>query len=186
METNQPQGQNQQQNLQQNQQRDQQRDQQQSQQYSPQHSQQLSQQPSQSQAVNPAQHPGAGGRELQQQGQRRGTAAGQRPLRPPVDVIEDAGGITLLADMPGVSKDQLQLRLETDSLIIEGELSMNVPGDMESRYAEVQQQYYQRTFSLSKELDAEQATAELKNGVLKVRIPKTQQAQPKKIEITSV
>ncbi|KQV81095.1 hypothetical protein ASD15_12925 [Massilia sp. Root351] len=122
---------------------------------------------------------------MQQQGQRRATAAGPRPLRPPVDVIEDGGGITLLADMPGVSRDQLQLRLETGSLIIEGELGMDVPGDMESRYAEVQQQYYQRTFSLSRELDAEQATAELKNGVLNVRIPKTQQAQPRKIEITS-
>ena len=166
----------------------QQQNQQQSQQQSQQLNQQRDQQPSQGQgqAVNTAQGGGAQGRELQQQGQRRGTAAGQRPLRPPVDVIEDAGGITLLADMPGVSKDQLQLRLETDSLIIEGELSMSIPGDMESRYAEVQQQYYQRTFSLSKELDAEQATAELKNGVLKVRIPKTQQAQPKKIEITSV
>ena len=61
----------------------------------------------------------------------------------------------------------------------------HLPGDMESRYAEVQQQFYQRTFSLSKELDAEQATAELKNGVLRVRIPKTQQAQPRKIQITS-
>jgi len=164
----------------------QQQNQQQSQQQSQQLNQQREQQPSQGQAVNTAQDAGAQSRELQQQGQRRATAAGQRPLRPPVDVIEDGGGITLLADMPGVSKDQLQLRLETDSLIIEGELSMSVPGDMESRYAEVQQQYYQRTFSLSKELDAEQATAELKNGVLKVRIPKTQQAQPKKIEITSV
>ena len=45
----------------------------------------------------------------------------------------------------------------------------HLPGDMESRYAEVQQQFYQRTFSLSKELDAEQATAE----------------QPRKIQITS-
>jgi HSP20 family molecular chaperone IbpA len=141
----------------------------------------------QNQSVNPAQRRdgGAKGGEMQQQGQRRAAAPGARPLRPPVDVIEDAGGITLFADMPGVSKERLQLRLETDSLIIEGELSMDLPGDMESRYAEVQQQFYQRTFSLSKELDAGQATAELKHGVLKVRIPKTQQAQPKKIQITS-
>lgn len=145
---------------------------------------QTNQQPQdQNQAINPAQQREGG--ELQQQGQRRAAGPGARPLRPPVDVIEDAGGITLYADMPGVSKERLQLRLETDSLIIEGELSMDLPGDMESRYAEVQQQFYQRTFSLSKELDAEQATAELKNGVLRVRIPKTQQAQPRKIQITS-
>jgi len=104
-------------------------------------------------------------------------------LMPPVDVIEDPTGITLLADMPGVSKDSLNLRLDAHSLTIEGALSLDTPEDMQSRYAEVRHQHYERTFALSKELDGEQATAELANGVLKIRIPKTQQAAPRKIPV---
>ncbi len=104
-------------------------------------------------------------------------------LIPPVDVIEDANGITLLADMPGVSKDKLDLRLETNSLTINGAVSLDVPEGMESRYAEVKHQQYQRTFALSKELDGEQASAELTHGVLKIRIPKTAHAQPRRVQI---
>ncbi|UOD33398.1 Hsp20/alpha crystallin family protein [Massilia violaceinigra] len=104
-------------------------------------------------------------------------------LIPPVDVIEDASGITLLADMPGVSKDKLDLRLETNSLTIHGAVSLDVPEGMESRYAEVKHQQYQRTFALSKELDGEQASAELAHGVLKIRIPKTAHAQPRRVQI---
>ena len=104
-------------------------------------------------------------------------------LMPPVDVIEDAAGITLVADMPGVSKESLNLRLEAHSLTIEGALSMDVPADMESRYAEVRSQRYARTFALSRELDGEQATAQLAHGVLKVRIPKAQHAVARKIPV---
>ncbi len=104
-------------------------------------------------------------------------------LMPPVDVIEDAGGITLVADMPGVSKDSLNLRLEAHSLTIEGALAMDIPPEMESRYAEVRSQRYERTFALSRELDGEQASAQLAHGVLKVRIPKAQHAVARKIPV---
>ncbi|RSZ57040.1 Hsp20/alpha crystallin family protein [Massilia atriviolacea] len=104
-------------------------------------------------------------------------------LIPPVDVIEDASGITLIADMPGVSKDKLDLRLETNSLTINGAVSLDVPQGMESRYAEVKHQQYQRSFALSKELDGEQASAELSHGVLRIRIPKTAHAQPRRVQI---
>lgn len=103
--------------------------------------------------------------------------------RPPVDVIEDAQGITLVADMPGVSKENLNLRLESQSLTIEGALSLDGPQDMESRYAEICHQHYERTFALSRELDGEKATAELANGVLRIRIPKTAHAAPRKIPV---
>jgi len=114
---------------------------------------------------------------------RRAAQPGDAILLPPVDVIEDAGGITLLADLPGVSREGLHLRLETNSLTIEGELSLDVPKQMDSRYAEVKHQHYQRTFALSRDLDAEQAVAELSNGVLRLRIPKARHAQPRKIDI---
>lgn len=106
-------------------------------------------------------------------------------LRPLVDVIEDATGITLLADMPGVSKDKLNLQFETDSLTIEGEVTLDFPQEMQSNFAEVSVPRYRRVFTLSKELDAENASAEFKNGVLKLHIPKAQHAQPRKIQISA-
>lgn len=107
----------------------------------------------------------------------------QAALLPPVDVIEDEGGITLLADLPGVSKDKLSLQLEAGSLTIEGELAIDMPQAMESNHAEVRLPRYRRVFTLSKDLDAEQATAEFKHGVLKMRIPKAAHAQPRRIEV---
>jgi HSP20 family molecular chaperone IbpA len=104
-------------------------------------------------------------------------------MLPPVDVIEDANGITLLADLPGVPKDKLNLQLEADSLTIEGEVVFETPQGMESSYAEVRTPRYRRVFTLSKDLDGGQATAEFKNGVLKLRVPKAQHAQPRRIEV---
>ena len=106
-------------------------------------------------------------------------------LRPPVDVIEDATGITLLADLPGVSKDKLNLRLEAQSLTIEGAMTLDLPADMEPRHAEVRHQHYERTFALLRELNGEQATAELTHGVLRIRIPKSQEAVPRKIPVNA-
>ena len=102
---------------------------------------------------------------------------------PPVDVIEDASGITLLADLPGVSKDKLSIQLEPDSLTIEGEVSLEMPGGMESSHAEVRLPRYRRVFSLSRELDTENTSAEFKNGVLTLRIPKAAHVQPRRIEV---
>ncbi len=104
-------------------------------------------------------------------------------LLPPVDVIEDASGITLFADLPGVPKEKLSLQLQSDSLTIEGEIALNTPEGMESSYVEVRLPRYRRVFTLSKELDSEKASAEFKNGVLKLRIPKAEHVQPRKIDI---
>jgi len=104
-------------------------------------------------------------------------------LMPPVDVIEDSSGITLYADMPGVSRESLHARVEADTLLIEGELGLNIPEGMEASHAEVSMPRYRRVFTLSKELDSDKVTAELKQGVLKLRIPKAEHAQPKRIKI---
>lgn len=104
-------------------------------------------------------------------------------LLPPVDVIEDASGITLYADLPGVSKDKLNLQVEADSLTIEGEVALAVPQGMAASHAEVSLPRYRRVFTLSKELDSEKVSAEFKHGVLKLRIPKAEHAQPRKVQI---
>lgn len=107
----------------------------------------------------------------------------QAALLPPVDVIEDPQGITLRADLPGVPKDRLQLRVEADTLTIEGEVALATPEGMQASHVEVQLPRYRRVFSLSKELDPDRISAELRNGVLTLRIPKAEHAQPRKIEI---
>ena len=112
-----------------------------------------------------------------------GSSGEQAVLRPPVDVVEDAGGITLIADLPGVPKDKLSLQVEADTLTIEGEVTLDVPEGMEAAHAELSVPRYRRVFTLSKELDADKISAELAHGVLKLRIPKAEHAQPRRIEV---
>lgn len=104
-------------------------------------------------------------------------------LLPAVDVMEDASGITLYADLPGVAKDQLKLHVEADLLTIEGELGLNAPAEIEASHIEVTQPRYRRAFTLSKELDVEHIDAKFEHGVLTLRLPKAQHAQPRRIEV---
>jgi HSP20 family molecular chaperone IbpA len=102
---------------------------------------------------------------------------------PPVDDYEDANGITLYADLSGVPKDRLDLSIGADALAIEGELALDTPEGLESSHAEVGLPRYRRVFTLSKELDCEKVAAEFSNGVLKLRIPKAEHLQPRRVEI---
>jgi len=104
-------------------------------------------------------------------------------LTPPVDVIEDSAGITLYADLPGVPRDKLHLNVESDLLTIEGEIDLSVPEGLQSSHTEVGLGRFHRTFTLSKELDTEKISAELAQGVLKLRIPKAEHAQPRRINV---
>ena len=107
----------------------------------------------------------------------------QRAVLPAVDVFEDASGITLLADMPGVPKEQLELKVEGESLLIEGAVQPGTPDGLEAIYAEVRAPRYRRSFALSRELDTTRIEAHLKDGVLRLRIPKQAHAQPRRIEV---
>lgn len=106
-------------------------------------------------------------------------------LLPPVNVIEDKQGITLYADLPGVPKEKLKLQIEADTVTIEGELGLDVPEGLEVTHAEVGLPTFRRVFTLSKELDPTKISAELANGVLTLRIPKAEHAQPRRIPISS-
>ena len=109
----------------------------------------------------------------------------QRAVLPAVDVFEDAAGITLLADMPGVSKEQLELKVEGEALLIEGGVQPRTPDGLEAIYAELRVPRYRRSFSLSRELDSTRIEANLKDGVLTLRIPKQAHAQPRRIAVTA-
>mgnify|MGYP005850752055 FL=1 len=107
-------------------------------------------------------------------------------LLPPVDVVEDAGGITLYADLPGVSKEALQIHVEGETLTLEGPLGLCAPAGMEATHVEVDVPRYRRVFTLSKELDSAAMSASFQHGVLSLRIPKAAHAQPRKIAIQVV
>lgn len=117
-----------------------------------------------------------------QQPQSRGRAA-EGAIRAPVDIFEDGEGITLEADMPGVSKDRLTVRIDGDTLILEGQVQFDLPEQAEALYADVRASNYRRSFVLSRELDTSNIQAQLKDGVLKVRIPKRAELRPRKIEV---
>jgi HSP20 family molecular chaperone IbpA len=111
------------------------------------------------------------------------TGSTEAALMPPVNVYEDAAGISLYADLPGVPKDKLVVQVQGDTLTIKGEVVLDLPEGMEASYAEISLPRYRRVFTLSKELDAEKVVAEFSHGVLKLRIPKAESAQPSRIEV---
>lgn len=104
-------------------------------------------------------------------------------LTPAVDVIEDSDGITLWADLPGVSRDKLNLHVEARTLTIEAESALALPEGLDSIHMEVGLARFRRSFTLSNELDSEKVSAEFQQGVLRLRIPKAAHAQARRIEV---
>ena len=74
-------------------------------------------------------------------------------LAPPVDIFEDVHGITVQAEMPGVSKERLNIQADRNNLLIEGDMVIDMPHGMEAVYADVRATRYRRSFVLSGELD---------------------------------
>jgi len=108
----------------------------------------------------------------------------QRPaLVPPVDIVESDSGIMLWADMPGVSKDRVDVRVDGENLVIEGEAEVRVPEKLEILHSEIRHPFFRRVFSLSRELDTSKIEASVKDGVLRLHIPKAEEARPRRIEI---
>jgi len=112
-------------------------------------------------------------------------AAPAAALRPSVDIFETADGITVQADMPGVSKESLNLRVEGGNLLVEGTIGIMPEQKMSALYADVRSTQYRRKFVLSNELESENIEANLSNGVLTLRIPKRPELRPRKIEVRS-
>lgn len=107
----------------------------------------------------------------------------KQALAPAVDIAENESGIVLFADMPGVAKDRLTLKVEGDNLTIEGQAQVDVPENIELLHSEVRSPYFRRSFTLSRDLDPAKIEATLKNGVLQMHIPKSEEARPKRIDV---
>lgn len=119
----------------------------------------------------------------QDTGAQQDTREAQAFLRPPADIFEDADGITLHLDMPGVARDRVKIDADRQTLSIEGTVAIPTPAAMEALYAEVHSTQYRRSFTLSGELDTERIDASLADGVLTVRIPRRAELRPRKIEV---
>jgi HSP20 family protein len=110
-------------------------------------------------------------------------AAPTSTIRPLVDIFETADGITLQADMPGVTKEGLNLRVDGPNLVVEGTIGIVPEQKMSAIHADVRATLYRRSFVLGNELEAGNIEASLKDGVLTVRIPKRAEHRPRRIEI---
>ena len=104
-------------------------------------------------------------------------------LSPAVDIIEDKDGVTLLVDLPGVSKDSLDIDVDKNVLTIRGTINLHTDEKLSATYMDVHAGTFTRQFTLGSELDASAIDASLKDGLLKLVVPRSDQHKPKKIEI---
>jgi HSP20 family protein len=118
-----------------------------------------------------------------------GPSSGEQPLTfgnfaPPVDIYEDEHNITVQAEVPGVDEKDLDVRLENTVLTISGERRME-DEQKEENFHRIERSYgrFVRSFALPTTLDPENVNAQFENGILKVTIPKKEEARPKQIKI---
>lgn len=110
-------------------------------------------------------------------------SAWRMTITPAVDICEDTQGVTLWADLPGVARDKLEVRVQDGNLAIEAEAVVPTPANLRLQHAEVREPRFARTFTLSADFDASKIQASLQDGVLKLTIPRRDEARPRRIEV---
>jgi HSP20 family molecular chaperone IbpA len=113
--------------------------------------------------------------------------ASARPTRivPAIDVFEDSHGITLFADLPGVPREKLNVQVQDGSLSIEAEAVVPTPSGLRLQYGEIRHPHFARAFTLSPDFDVSRIDAQLRDGVLKLTIPRRDEAKPRRIEVSA-
>lgn len=107
----------------------------------------------------------------------------RRVFIPKVDIYEDGEAVILLADMPGVNEDSVDITLEKNILSIKGFVNHEGEEGYGLAYNEYNVGDYERTFALSDEVDRNQIEAAMKDGVLKLTLPKAEMARTRKIAV---
>jgi HSP20 family molecular chaperone IbpA len=120
-------------------------------------------------------------RQQQAPANREETRSDERYVTPAVDIYETAEGLVVKADLPGVSKDGLDVRVENNLLSIRGRASHAAPG--EPVYREYELVNFFRQFELNDKVDQQRISAELKHGVLTLSLPKAEEAKPRRIDV---
>jgi len=103
---------------------------------------------------------------------------------PATDVFETEEGLTLVMEMPGVGRENLDVSLEDGVLRVEGRLDFSRYAGMEPVYTEYNVGHYARSFSLSDKIDQDNIDARLEDGVLTLTLPRSPATRPRRIEIT--
>jgi len=113
---------------------------------------------------------------------RLATTQARAELMPPVDIYDEGDKIVLLADMPGVAPDALDVQYERGQLTIHGRQEHRQK-DAELALGEFELGDYRRTFAIGEEIDPASITAELKNGVLRLNLFRVEARKPQKIAV---
>lgn len=103
---------------------------------------------------------------------------------PPVDILERGDEVVLKADLPGVTQNEIDIRVEEGTLTIQGERKF-VKESPEENYVQIERPYgtFRRTFSIPRTIDQESIKASYKDGVLRIILPRKQEIQPKQIVV---
>jgi len=102
-------------------------------------------------------------------------------IAPPVDIFETEDALTVVADLPGVDKDSVDIRVEDNILTIKGRASYSSNGNVLRE--EFRLHGYYRQFQLSDEVDQDKISADSKSGVLTITLPKAEKSKPKQIKV---
>jgi HSP20 family protein len=118
------------------------------------------------------------------------TAVEERPEArlvhtPLIDIHEGPDGLILEADVPGATENNLSIQLEDNVLSLHAQVTSPAPQGARVLHEEYQLADYDRSFILSDEVDRDKIAAELKNGVLRLHLPKAERAKTRRIEIKS-
>jgi HSP20 family protein len=106
-----------------------------------------------------------------------------RYYTPSVDILESEGELTLLADMPGVAAGDVDIRFENGELSIHGKVASHRDADLRYLLLEYEEGSYYRSFRISETIDAERISADYRDGVLMLHLPKAERAKPRKITV---
>lgn len=112
---------------------------------------------------------------------REETRSQERYITPPVDIFENSDGLVVKADLPGVAKEALEVRVDNNLLTIRGKAAHTAPG--QPLYREYTLVNFFRQFELNDKVDQNKISADLKHGVLTLSLPKAEEAKPRKIEV---
>ncbi|MDZ4684749.1 MAG: Hsp20/alpha crystallin family protein [Planctomycetaceae bacterium] len=102
---------------------------------------------------------------------------------PPIDIFETDDGLVLLADLPGVTAETLELQVQDNKLTLFGRVSEQAPSDARLVHGEYQVGHFLRSFILSDEVDHERISAKLNLGVLEVMLPRVKRGEPRRIQV---
>jgi HSP20 family protein len=113
-------------------------------------------------------------------------AVSTRTWIPRVDIRENADGLALLMDVPGLGKDDLNITLENNVLTIAGERKFEADEKANESYHRLERQYgaFSRSFTLAPTVHTDKVEASFKDGVLSVHLPKQEESKPRRISIT--